>query len=194
MVLVVTALASFGVVGVGVVGVLTPFALLAYVRTSIAESFRIPSNGMHPGLPTGSVLWIDKRACQELSDIRRGDVVVFEGAWGDGHTYNFIWRVIGLPGEHVVVDGHLVSLDGVVLPHHNESVVGAYHIAQEGGSDASWPIAWPVGDRARSHILTDDLVVPAGHVYVLGDNRYDAVDGRSTGPVPLEAIVGCAFR
>jgi len=49
---------------------------------------------------------------------------------------------------------------------------------------ASWALDLP------NHIQGDDLVVPQGHVFAMGDNRLDSLDGRYWGFVPRENIVG----
>ena len=99
----------------------------------------------------------------------RGDIVVFEPPARTDRPY--IKRVIGLPGEEVAfADGH-VLIDGVPLA---EPYLDG--VATDCGG----------GRHCR-------LVVPAGAVYVLGDNRDNSADSRVFGPVAIEAIVGKAW-
>lgn len=100
----------------------------------------------------------------------RGDVVVLNPPVDSDKPY--IKRIIGLPGETVVIqDGH-VYIDGVMLDE--EYIDG--------------PITNCTG-RADNCEVT----VPEGYVYVLGDNRGNSSDSRSFGVVAIDEIQGKAF-
>jgi signal peptidase I len=91
----------------------------------------------------------------------------------------FIKRVIGLPGDHVVIDPlGRVRIDGRPL---NEPYVRNY---------------CPVDSRGMGPCRTLDAVVPSGHVLVLGDNRGNSWDGRFWPGghfLPQSEIIGRAF-
>jgi signal peptidase I len=109
--------------------------------------------------------------------LQRGDVVVFQdpGGWlGPGMGDDLIKRVIGLPGDTVSccdtqgrlqVNGHAVDEPYVLLQSGSDRVSG------------------------------DDFseTVPAGQIWVMGDNRYDSADSRVHGTVPESDVVGRAF-
>ncbi|MFZ4688809.1 MAG: signal peptidase I [Polymorphobacter sp.] len=155
----------------------------------------------------------------------RGDVIVFKTP-RDNRT-DFIKRVIGLPGDRVALRGGVVVLNGAALPTQRRADVV---IAADGEDCSSGPgrpdfrtrspagraicrypafiETLPGGSR---HAIIDQidgdvrddtalLVVPAGHVFVLGDNRDDSADSRfstaegGVGLVPTANIIGRADR
>lgn len=71
--------------------------------------YRIPQNGMYPTLPAGSILFTLKRAYSDTSDVKRGDIVVFVREQNGKH-YNYIWRVVGMPGETVEASGESLTI------------------------------------------------------------------------------------
>src|SRR3954462_6003746 len=73
--------------------------------------YRIPQNGMYPGLPAGSRLFTARRAYSHPSSVKRGDIVVFVRQ-ENGQSYNFIWRVVALPGEKVDTSGQSLTING----------------------------------------------------------------------------------
>jgi signal peptidase I len=129
-------------------------------RLSIAGVFGVPSRSMEPALLPGDQLVAARVARGE--DLARGDVVVFEGP-GDRAL---VKRVVGLPGDSIVVAGSRVVVNGTTLPE---------------------PYALPDRSAAASTHL-----VPSGHYFVMGDNRAHSEDSRVWGFVAREAIVGRA--
>src|SRR5438093_9443199 len=85
-------------------------ALLA-VKTFFIGYYRIPQNGMYPTLPAGSVLFTIKRPYSDISGVKRGDIIVFVREQ-NGRRYNYIWRVIGLPGDKVQTSDESLIING----------------------------------------------------------------------------------
>ncbi|MFJ3028277.1 signal peptidase I [Curtobacterium sp. NPDC087080] len=155
-----------------VVALLASFLVKAY----LVRAFSIPSGSMERTLLIGDNVLVNELVPGAVP-LRRGDVVVFRdpGGWltseqGD----DLIKRVIGLPGDTVSccdaqgrlsVNGHAVDEPYVVRP----------------------------ADVTRVSAEDFDVTVPAGHVWVMGDNRYESADSRIHGTVPTSDVVGRAF-
>ncbi|WP_236554453.1 signal peptidase I [Nocardioides sp. AX2bis] len=123
---------------------------------------RIDSASMAPTLEAGDVVLVSRWA-PEVEDLAHGDLVVFVDPRQGRRT---IKRVVGLPGEAVVV------LDGVL------HVDGA-------------PVEEPWVDPATvDGYYSRTFEVPDHHVFVLGDNRGNSVDSRDYGAVDEEALTG----
>lgn len=147
-------------------------ALAFFVRGTIAEARFIPSESMRPTLEIGDRLIVEKISYR-MHPPRRGDIVVFdppEAANGNGNA--FIKRVIGLPGERIDIhDGH-VFINGKAL-------VEPYIMEEPLYSPPDWDsLGIPGG------------VIPAGKVFVMGDNRNNSQDSHVWGALPIQNIIG----
>jgi signal peptidase I len=177
--------------------------VMMVVRGLLVQSFYVPSGSMEPTIEPGDRILVDKLASG--ADLQRGDIVVFDGTTtfatadrtphpSDGllgrvvsgaatlvgvdlGEQDFVKRVVGLPGDHVVCcdqQGRL-TVNGVAVDE---------------------PYLYP-GDRPSE--LTFDIVVPQGRLWVMGDHRSDSADSRAHlgdpggGTVRLSDVVGRAF-
>jgi signal peptidase I len=116
-----------------------------------------------------------------LHDIHRGDVVVFDRVTVDGQIVqhdDLIKRVIALGGETIAIKDCKVFIDGkpLVEPYLND-----FDIAQS-----------VVEDRCRVSMM-DDMLIPEGQLFVMGDNRPQSFDSRMFGPIEQDLVVGRAF-
>jgi signal peptidase I len=180
-------------------------ALTLLVKAFIVQVYRIPSASMENTLMVGDRVLVNKLV-YHFRSIDRGDIVVFsgQGTWGPDapppssdpvvrvfydvlsglglhtdQTY-YIKRVIGLPGDHVACCNaeDQVTVNGVAL---NETSYVAPGVIQEQSYDPF------------------HVTVPAGYVWVEGDNRGDSADSRlhmndpGGGAVPINEVVGRAF-
>jgi signal peptidase I len=107
----------------------------------------------------------------------RGAIVVFVKhgieEYDPGQDKQLIKRVIGLPGERVVIHGSDVTIYNSEHPEgFNPDVGGSYT---------------PVKTDAQ---VTIDLMIPEGQIFVAGDNRPNSLDSRIFGPVPAKDVVG----
>ena len=176
--------------------------VMLLVRGFLVQSFYVPSGSMEPTIEPGDRILVNKLASGD--DLTRGDVVVFDGtttfAVADrsphqadglvGRTLagaasavgidlgeqDFVKRVVGLPGDHVVccdADGRL-TVNGKAVKE-----------------DYLYP-----GDKPSE--LTFDVTVPAGRLWVMGDHRSDSADSRAHlgdpggGMVRVQDVVGRA--
>ncbi|ROS78380.1 signal peptidase I [Curtobacterium sp. PhB130] len=152
-------------------------ALLAsfLVKAYLVRSFYIPSASMENTLLVGDRVLVNELVPKAVG-LQRGDVVVFKdpGGWlGPGLGDDLIKRVIGLPGDTV-------------------SCCDAQGRLQVNGHAVDEP--YVLHDQGSDRVSTDFTeTVPAGKIWVMGDNRYNSADSRVHGPVPESDIVGRAF-
>jgi signal peptidase I len=193
---------------VGLARAVFPVLLIVIVfRSFVFEPFRIPSASMMPGLVDGDFILVNKFAyglrlpvintkIASLSAPSRGDVVVFRST--SGPPINLIKRLVGLPGDHIVVRDNHVSINGMpaeLAPDGQYSdgygFSGAPLETETFGSTQHVIMLAP--DRFAADF---DGVVPAGHYFFMGDNRNDSEDSRfaPVGFVPEDHLVGHAIR
>jgi signal peptidase I len=176
-------------------------------RSFLFEPFRIPSESMLPGLIDGDFILVSKFSyglrlpllntlLVPTGEPQRGDVVVFRSP-SDPNT-NLIKRLIGLPGDHVVVRDNRLFVNGALMP------LTANGIYSGGFGFNGSPLATESFGRtehvlllANGRFATDfDGVVPAAHYFFMGDNRNDSEDSRfpDVGFVPRDNLIGHAVR
>jgi signal peptidase I len=162
---------------VGVVVVAVVIAVL--LRTFVIATFSIPSGSMEPTLQIGDRIVVDKLS-YHLHGADTGDIIVFgtppdEDCAGPP-VADLVKRVIGLPGQTISLSEGQVYIDGKLLaePWLPPSV------RQE-----TYP-----GPSNDPYSLHQAFRIPAGDVYVMGDNRPESCDSRYWGPVPESTIVG----
>ena len=198
---------------------LFPVVLLVLVlRSFIAEPFRIPSGSMMPTLRVGDFILVNKfdyglrlpafnTKVVNIGDPQRGDVVVFRPPWAPGE--NWIKRVVGLPGDHVVVQGEKVWINGKrvdatpIAPYKGRSddpedryVMdnGGVLLNEQLGKVNHRIIEMPDINRAPPVPSSiNPQVVPSHCYFVMGDNRDNSEDSRYHGCVPEKDLVGKAF-
>ena len=167
--------------------------LALFIRTFVVQAFKIPTGSMEPNLLIGDHLLVNKviysPSALPLEDrilakktIARGHVVVFK--FPEDPTRDFIKRVIGLPGETVEIRDKTVFINGEALvepyahflepPLHRDDP--EYGLRSEGARDNWGP-----------------EVVPAGQLFVMGDNRDNSRDSRFWGFLPRDQVKGRAL-
>ena len=149
----------------------------------------IPQNGMYPGMPAGSYFVTKKSPYLNITEIQRGDIVVFSRT-EDGRTYEFVWRVIGLPGDELSVGKDTVSINGQNLRHETVREEDEFRIVREWNGDASYEVAYAETFDGDEPLPYANCKVPGDHFFVLGDNRNQAQDSTYVGPIPFTSIVG----
>jgi signal peptidase I len=155
--------------------------LMIAVRSYVVEPLRVPSASMAPALWPGDFIFADKRYARQLgAPVRRGDVAIF--TYPNDRTVLYVKRVVALPGDHVQLRGSELLVNGTPSPVPQATELPAAELAA-----ARTP---PGGLPAALRPAQWDLVVPPGHVFVLGDHRQASVDSRDFGTVPMQDVVG----
>jgi signal peptidase I len=166
------SLAEYAVVVVCAVGA----ALL--VQAFLVRPYRIPSESMAATLvPRDRVLV--SRVTYRLRDPQRGDIVVLDSA---AVGCILIKRVVGLPGDVISVERGSVFVDGKRLDEPYVRRVDGRTEPTEAfmGTGRPWSLERP-------------YTVPAGHYFLMGDNRVVSDDSRDWGPASRGEIIGEAF-
>jgi signal peptidase I len=159
------------------------FALKAFV----VGYYRIPQNGMYPTLPAGSVLFTMRRPYSDVSAVKRGDIIVFVREQS-GQRYNYIWRVVGLPGDTLQTSGESLIINGQPAARERLADADGKSLFRESIGNISYKIAFDPSASERPPDVS--VTVPADHVSVMGDNRFNAFDSRRFGPIPFSSIIG----
>jgi len=182
------------------------FAVLV-VRSFLAEPFTIPSGSMLPTLQIGDYILVNKYAYGlrvpvlgdkfvSIGEPQRGDIMVFR--YPVHPEENFIKRLVGLPGDHVVVDGQKVTINGQVVqnaPEHfsPDSESWELYFREQMGTHQHLKRQLVGDDSNAPDMKYTDVIVPAGEYFMMGDNRDESDDSRYWGFVPDRNIVGKAF-
>ena len=128
-------------------------AVLAFLLSKfVIVNAKIPSASMEPTIMTGDRL-IGNRLAYINSDPQRGDIVIF--LYPDNESEYFIKRVIGLPGETVMIRDGKVYIDDASAPL----------------DESAYLRTTPLGDFGPYE-------VPEGAYFMMGDNRNNSMDSR----------------
>ena len=189
-------------------------------KTAVAEPFYVPSASMEPTLLIGDELLATKFAYgygtaslpsfislpqspHVLATLpHRGDVVVFR--WPGDTSQIWVKRVIGLPGDKIALKQGRVSINGVAVGLKSDGMGEV-----KTGEGSTLPAARYIETLpdGAAHLIfklstsgpldnVPEITVPAGHVFVMGDNRDDSADSRvplgagGVGLLPVNNLVG----
>ncbi|MBI4379903.1 MAG: signal peptidase I [candidate division NC10 bacterium] len=148
--------------------------LALVIRTFVVQAFKIPSGSMLPTLQIGDHLLVNK-FLYWFADTQRGDVIVFKFPQDEGR--DFIKRVIALPGDKVEVRGKQVYVN-------DKRVQESYAVHLDPSMQEN-----PHSPRDNFSPVT----VPAGQLFMMGDNRDYSMDSRFWGFLEIKKIKGKAF-
>ncbi len=189
------------------------------VRTLLFQPFNIPTGSLIPTLLIGDYLFVSKYAYGYsrhsmpfsppvfsgriwAAEPKRGDIAVFKLP-KDGST-DYIKRVIGLPGDRIQMIDGILHINGRAVKREQ---VGTYRVTDSWGREIPVPMYRETLPEGQTHLIieqqgdtgysdnTQVYQVPAGHYFMMGDNRDNSEDSRalnSVGYVPFENFVGRA--
>jgi signal peptidase I len=187
--------------------------LLALFGTSfIVQAFKIPSASMESTLLIGDHLLVNKfvfggtgawyEKLLPYRQLKRGDIIVFKYPYAEHQHY--VKRVIGLPGDHLkLVDGNMF-INGRAFPepyavhdpgapydplNYNFPTPATHFITSAMKPEV---VNW-LAHEMRKFMQGDEIVVPPGKYFAMGDNRDRSEDSRYWGFVDREAIMGRPF-
>jgi signal peptidase I len=131
------------------------------VRALLVVPVGVDGASMEPTLHAGDVALV-WRASRTTDSLHRGDLVVFRDPTGS----LTVKRAVGLPGDRVAMLDAMLTVNGVPVdePYVDHATIDGTYLAQ--------------------------VRVPAGAVWVLGDNRAQSIDSREFGPVAAPDLVG----
>lgn len=202
---------------------LFPVILVVFLlRSFLFEPFKIPSGSMIPTLLVGDLILVNKYTygvrlpvintkVTEGNPVQRGDVMVFR--YPPRPSLDYIKRVVGVPGDEVAYLNKRLTINGQPVATQSlpdffdkdamryskqlEETLGAkrYRLLNDDDRPAFIPGTedFPFKDQCRYTVEGVTCKVPAGHYFVMGDNRDNSLDSRFWGFVPDRNIVGKAF-
>ena len=202
---------------------LFPVILIVFLlRSFLFEPFKIPSGSMIPTLLVGDLILVNKfdygvrlpvinKKVIANKDPARGDVVVFR--YPPDPRIDYIKRVVGVPGDEVAYLNKQLTINGQPVPtaklpdfYDEDSLRYSQQSSEKLGAaehriltDKERPPFvpgvqnFPNSDACRYSAEGVTCKVPAGHYFMMGDNRDNSVDSRYWGFVPDRNLVGRAF-
>jgi signal peptidase I len=183
--------------------------ILALFGTSfVVQAFKIPSASMEKTLMIGDHLLVNKfifggqgawyEKFLPYRALKRGDIIVFKYPFLDHPHY--VKRVIGLPGDHLKMIDQAVYINGQALNepyavHDPEVRYDPFNYSFPPLRDQMIPVnvidEWR--SELRKYVQGDEIVVPPGKYFAMGDNRDHSQDSRYWGFVDRDAVMGRPF-
>jgi signal peptidase I len=185
------------------------------VRQFLVEAYRIPSGSMIPTLLVGDWLFVNKlrygpaipftnTLLPGYAEPHRGEVIVFESPFqadekelGNDPTPTLVKRMVGMPGDTLHMRQGLLYVNGIAQRQGYGAATADPAIGNESHPLYAWQARialhqsrFGAAPALPTHDNWGPLVIPSGHYFMLGDNRYDSKDSRYWGPVPRQNVRG----
>jgi signal peptidase I len=184
------------------------------IRTLFVEAYRIPSGSMIPTLLVGDWLFVNKLIygptipftnshLPGYADPKRGDVVVFMSPPQSDQPEDpqpiLVKRLIGMPGDTLYMRDGLVYVNGIA--QRQGFAASTNHVDPTEANSTSELFSWQhrielkntrfgSAPAVPTHDNWGPLLIPAGHYFMMGDNRYCSKDSRYWGVVPRDNVRG----
>ncbi len=145
-------------------------AIALVVRFFFIGNFKIPTTSMVPTLKVGDRL-LSNNIIYRIRPPKRGEVVIFK--YPEEPKRDFVKRMIGLPGEKVMIKDGRIYINGEEVK--DEKIVVRYYYSEGYYGNET------------------EVKIPQGSYYVLGDNSINSKDSRYWGFVPEKNLIGKAL-
>lgn len=151
-------------------GIVAVAAVMVMIYLFVMSPQEVSGHSMEPNFQNGDYILTNK-LIYKMRDPKRGDIVIFKSP--SNKDIDYIKRVIGLPGEVIVLKDQHFYINDVLLEEqyeYNKPIYGESFM-QEG----------------------EEIIIPEDHYFVVGDNRPGSSDSREFGPVTKFDFIGQAF-
>jgi signal peptidase I len=174
--------------------------IFLFATTTLVQAYVVPTGSMESTVLIGDHMLVDRVSYAKppswgahllpYRDVQRGDIVCFH--YPEDVRQIYVKRVIGIPGDRIHLDNKQVVRNGQRLTEpytqHIDPHMDAYR------DDFPQSPRWDTTPRGRLMFADDvhdgELIVPAGKLFVMGDNRENSADSRYWGLVPRDYVVG----
>ena len=194
--------------------ILGAIAIFLVIRIFFVEAYRIPSESMVPTLLVGDFLFVNKLvygptipftgiALPGYDEPERGEVVIYTSPYQEDQPWDptptVVKRLVGMGGDTLLMRKGLLYLNGTPRPQPysppihgdpNEPLRTARWHAQAALRTSRFTSQFGPPPAQPTHDDWGPVVVPAGHFFSLGDNRYNSKDARYYGFIPRKNIHG----
>jgi signal peptidase I len=169
--------------------VLTAIVVALLIISFVFRSYQVDGTSMLNTLQNGDklIIWKVPRTWADITGHpyipKRGDIIVFTetglSEWGQANTKQLIKRVIGLPGDRVVIKDNQYTIYNAAHPHGFDPDTTLPYF-----KNAALPVTGPGSGKYV------DVTLGPDQIYVSGDNRPDSLDSRYFGPINANQIIG----
>lgn len=183
------------------------FLIVLIIRSFIIQPFRVPTGSLEPTVMPNDFVAVSQfsyglrlpvinKKVLGISEPKHGDIVVFR--YPVDPSIDFVKRVVGLPGDHVVYKDKVLTINGKEMTQ--TFVSDGFDVEPEGNiaskimQENLYGVKHNILVHDEGGEATDfDVTVPAGYYFMMGDNRDNSADSRVWGFVPERNLIGKAF-